>query len=285
MNLTTQREKAEQFRQMHKGPQMLVLPNAWDAASARVLEQVGFGAIATTSSGVAAALGYRDGQQITRDMMVEVTSRITRVVSCPVTVDVEAGYGSSIAEVAQTVRAVIEAGAVGINIEDSTRLGGEMVAVDDWYQVALIKALRELGASLGVPFVINARVDAFLLPNGEPQGRYDEAVWRAHAYLRAGADCVYPIGSLDRDTIARLVKAIDGPVNILAGSPAPDLPELARMGVARVSFAGRLFRSALGHLRSVARELLEQGTYGAMESEPLSNAEFAALFPQEQQGR
>jgi 2-methylisocitrate lyase-like PEP mutase family enzyme len=240
--------------------------------------QAGGRAIATTSSGVAAALGYRDGQQISRDMLIEALARITRVVECPVTADVEAGYGKTIDEVLQTVNEVITTGVVGINIEDSLS-HQEQALVDITYQVKQIKALRQLANSMDVPFVINARVDVFLLAIGEPESRFEQAVQRANAYLQAGADCVYPIGMLDRDLIANLVKAINGPINILGGPPAPTLPELARLGVARVSLASGLMRSVLGHLRAIAQELLEHGTYASMKTEALSGSEFRSLFP------
>ncbi len=277
MSSRVQKEKAAQFRLFHHGAPLLVLPNVWDAASARIVEQAGFRAIATTSSGVAAALGYSDGQHISRDMLIEATARITRVVECPVTADIEAGYGNSVEEVLQTVKAVITTGAVGINIEDSLKQR-EKALVDVSYQVELIKALRELATSMDVPFVINARVDVFLLAIGEPESRFAHAVQRANAYLQAGADCIYPIGILDRDTIASLARAINGPINILGGPPAPTLPELGQLGVARVSLAGGLMRSVLGHVRAIAQELLEHGTYTRMSTEALSSSEFRSLF-------
>jgi len=278
MSSRGQKEKAEQFRQFHHEAPMLVLPNVWDAASARIVEQAGGRAIATTSSGVAAALGYRDGQQISRDMLIEALARITRTVDCPVTADIEAGYGNTVEEVLQTVKKVIGTGVVGINIEDSLP-HQEKALVDIPYQVERIKALRQLANSMGVPFVINARVDVFLLAAGEPESRFEQAIQRADAYLQAGADCIYPIGMLDRDLIANLVKAINGPINILGGPPAPTLPELAQLGVARVSLAGGLMRSVLGHLRAIAQELLEHGTYTSMKTEALSGSEFRSLFP------
>jgi 2-methylisocitrate lyase-like PEP mutase family enzyme len=277
MSSTVQKERAAQFRRFHHEAPLLVLPNIWDAASARIIEQAGFRAIATTSSGVAAALGYSDGQHISRDMLIEALARITRVVACPVTADIEAGYGNSIEEVLQTVKAVIMTGVVGINIEDSLKQQ-EKALVDVSYQVELLKALRELATSMDVPFVINARVDVFLLAIGEPESRFEHAVQRANAYLQAGADCIYPIGRLDRTTIANLVKAINGPINILGGPPEPTLPELAQLGVARVSLAGGLMRSVLGHLRTIAQELLEHGTYAKMSTEALSGSEFSSLF-------
>jgi 2-methylisocitrate lyase-like PEP mutase family enzyme len=278
MNSSIQKEKAAQFRRFHLGAPLLVLPNVWDAASARIIEQAGFRAIATTSSGVAASLGYSDGQHMSREMMIDAIARITRVVERPVTADIEAGYGNSIEEVLQTVRAVIMTGAVGINIEDSLK-HHEKALADIAYQVELLKALRELATSMDVPFVINARVDVFLLAFGEPESRFEHTVQRANAYLQAGADCIYPIGILDRPLIANLVKAINGPINILGGPPGLPLLELAQLGVARVSLAGSLMRSVLGHLKAIAHELHESGTYTKMSAEALSGQEFRSLFP------
>jgi 2-methylisocitrate lyase-like PEP mutase family enzyme len=278
MSSKIQKERAAQFRRFHHGAPLLVLPNVWDAASARIVEQAGFRAIATTSSGVAAALGYSDGQHISRDMLIEAIARITRVVECPVTADIEAGYGNSIEEVLQTVKEVITTGVVGINIEDSLKQQEKALA-DVSYQVELIKALRELATSMDMPLVLNARVDVFLLAIGEPESRFEHALQRANSYLQAGADCIYPIGILDRNMIANLVKDIDGPINILGGPPAPTLPELAQLGVARVSLAGGLMRSVLGHLRTIAQELRELGTYASMNTEALSSSEFRSLFP------
>lgn len=277
MKTPSQKEKANQFRQSHITPPMLVLPNAWDAASARILEQVGFRAIATTSSGVAAALGYPDGQQISRAMLVESVTHITRVVSCPVTVDIEAGYGNTLEEVLQTVRAVIEAGAVGINIEDSTK-GHERTLVDSSFQEELLKALRILATSMGIPLVINARTDVYLLSTDNAAARFNEVVRRANAYREAGANCLFPIGVSDAQLIADLVQAIHGPINILAGSNTPTLSELEQLGVARASLASGLMRAALGHLRRVARELFENGTYNSLSEGAISGSEFRTLF-------
>lgn len=255
---------------------MLVLPNVWDAASARIVEQAGARAIATTSVGVAAALGYPDGQHISREQLIEATGRIARVVSRPVTADIEAGYGNTIDEVLQTVRGVIETGAVGFNIEDSLPQHPDTLQ-DIGRQVELISALRELAASMDVPFVINARVDVYIHAIGAPETRFDETVRRANAYLRAGADCVYPIGRLERDVIGRLVHAIEGPINIMGGPQQPPLADLAQLGVARVSLAGGLMSAMLGHLATMVRGILERGDYDAMAAESLG-AEFRALF-------
>jgi 2-methylisocitrate lyase-like PEP mutase family enzyme len=271
-----QRERAERFRQWHREGSMLVLPNAWDAASARVIELAGCRALATTSSGVAASLGYPDGQRITRAMHVGVIAGITRVVTCPVTADIEAGYGDSLAEIEQTVRDVIGAGAVGINFEDS-RGGKEGVLVEIADQQRTLRALRALADSLDIPLVINARVDVFLRGSGALEERVAEAVARGNAYLEAGADCVYPIGLLDAATIAALVSGIHGPINILGGAPSPALPELARLRVARVTFGSRLMNNVLGRLQAITRELLESGEYSLL-SEGALGKEFSTLF-------
>lgn len=277
MNSTTQKERAVQFRGFHHGPPLLVLPNVWDAASARIIEQAGFRAVATTSSGIATTLGYSDGQYMSRELMIDAIARITRVVACPVTADIEAGYGNTIEEVLHTIKAVIMTGAVGINIEDSPKQQGKTL-VDIAYQVELIKAVRELATSMDVPLVINARTDVFLLSIGEPESRFAHAVQRANTYLQAGADCIYPIGFLDRNLIADLVKAINGPINIMGGPPGPPLPELAQLGVARVSLAGSLMRSVLGYLQAIAQELHESGSYTKMEAETLPGSELRRLF-------
>lgn len=277
MTDTNQKEKTTLFRSLHAGSSILVLPNAWDAASAAIFEQVGYAAIATTSSGVAAALGYADGQHIGKDLLIESTARIVRAVACPVTVDIEAGYGEEIEEVLQTVKAIIEVGAVGINIEDS-RKGEEASLVDSEFQVELVQAIRQLGITMDVPLVINARTDVFLLGRGNPANHLDEAVRRAIAYRQAGADCLFPIGVSDAGIIARLAQEIHGPINILASPATPTIPELAKLGVARISFGGGLLRATLGHLRLIAQELLEQRTYLNMSQTILSGTEFRNLF-------
>ena len=271
-----QKTKAMRLRELHHGPAILVLPNAWDVASARIFEQAGFLAIATTSSGVAAALGYPDGQHIKRDEMIEAVRRIAGAVSCPVTADMESGFGDGSEDVLQTMQAVIEAGAVGVNIEDSTKKGKRKL-LDADYQVALLKEMRQLGDALDVPLVINARTDVYLLPGGNAESKVEQAVQRANAYLAAGADCFFPIGASDAQTIAALTRAISGPVNVLAGSKTPSIAELARLGVARVSFGSGPMRAALGYLRAVAQELHDEGTYTRLLQGAISGNELRQL--------
>ncbi|HEX8733101.1 MAG TPA: isocitrate lyase/phosphoenolpyruvate mutase family protein [Ktedonobacterales bacterium] len=275
-----QRARAEQLRQWHQQPPILVLPNAWDAGSARVFERVGFRAVATTSSGVAVANGYHDGERMSRDLMVEAVGRIVAAVACPVTADIEAGYGDSVEAKLATIQRIVAVGAVGVNIEDSASdETGAPTLVDVAQQAALIRAIRTAANDdWGVPLVINARVDVYLHGEGDAEQRLAEAVRRAIAYREAGADCVFPIGLSDATTIGELVRAVGCPVNILAGPHTPTIPELAQLGVARVSVGGGFARVALGAARRAAEELLRQGTFTSMAQDALPGPDFWSLF-------
>ena len=263
MNVQAQALKAEQLRKLHSGPKMLVLPNAWDIASARIIEDLGFPAIATTSAGIAATLGYPDGQKISRDEMLGVVARIAKAVHPPVTADVEAGYGVTVDDMTQTVKAVVAAGAVGINLEDVTS-SDESSQVDLALQLDKIRAIRKATESLGVPLVLNARTDIYLIPIGPPESRFERTVERLRAYREAGADCLFAPGLRDAETIAKLVRALNGPLNILITTGAPTLRELEKMGVARASAGSGVMRATLGLTRRIAKEMMEAGTYTAM---------------------
>jgi 2-methylisocitrate lyase-like PEP mutase family enzyme len=267
MNLDTQKSKASGFRAMHTGSRILVLPNAWDFISARVIEEAGFGAIATTSAGIAFTLGYPDGQKISRTEMLQVVARIARAVKVPVTADVEAGYGDRPEDAAQTAREVIEAGAVGMNLEDSISDAGRSL-VELPLQLEKIRAVQEAAKQAGVSVVLNARTDVYLLQVGEPEGRYDLAVKRLTAYRHAGADCLFLPGVRDAETIKRLVADLKFPINILAGPGSPPVPELEKLGVARVSLGSAPMRAMLGLVRRMAEELKTTGTYRSLEDAP-----------------
>ncbi len=273
---TRQQAKADRFRQLHNGPAILVLPNAWDAASARLFEEAGFPAVGTTSAGVANSLGYPDGQYIPREEMLFVVRRIAQTVRIPVTADIEAGFGATVDEVVETVRGVLEAGAIGINLEDSEK-GGEKRLLPISDQVERIQAVRALGKEMDVPLVINARTDAYLVPL-EPAVRFEEAVERANAYLAAGADCAFPILVTDADTIGRLVQAIQGPVNILAVPGVPPVNELERLGVRRVSMGAGPSRATMALTQRIAEELRDSGTYRAFLERMMPSAEANKLF-------
>jgi 2-methylisocitrate lyase-like PEP mutase family enzyme len=275
-----QPRRADAFRALHQpdAGRILVLPNAWDAMSARVIEDAGARAIATTSAGVAWALGRVDGEGLTRDQMINAIERITRVVRVPVTSDVERGYGDgTAADAAETVRRVIGAGAVGINLEDAPgRDGATLMDLDE--QVARIAAAREAASSEGVDIYINARIDPYLAQAGAPESRFDETVRRARAYVGAGASGVFVPGVADTETIRALVPAVGAPLNVMAGRGASlPIPELQALGVARVSLGPALTLAVMAQIRRAAAEVLEQGTYTSMQG-GLTFAEADALF-------
>jgi len=280
MNLQAQALKAEQLRKLHRGPRMLVLPNAWDVISARIVEELGFPAIATTSAGIAATFGYPDGQKISREEMLGVVARIAKAVHVPVTADVEAGYGVTIDDMTQTVKAVVAAGAVGMNLEDVTG-SDEDSQVGLALQVEKIRAIRKATESLGVPLVLNARTDIYLIPIGAAETRFDRTVERLRAYRDAGADCLFAPGLKDTDTIAKLVRAVDGPLNILLMPGMPTLRELENMGVARASAGSGVMRATLGLTRRIAKEMLEAGTYASMLEGTVPFAEVNELLARE----
>lgn len=256
--MKSQADKAADFLALHDRARILVLPNAWDVASARIFEAAGFRAIATTSSGIAATLGYADGERIGREQMMAVVARIAGAVALPVSADVEGGYGESAAVVEETVRAVLAAGAAGINLEDSSR-SRPGALLDVALQVERIRAARQTAQAAGIPLVINARTDVYLLEHST--GQLDTAVRRANAYREAGADCLFVVGVRDSDTIATLAREINGPLNIMALAGVPPVAELARLGVARVSMGGGPMRATMALTRAIAEELLNSGTY------------------------
>lgn len=262
-----QKKKAEAFLALHSRPEPLLLANVWDAASARIIEDAGFPAIATSSAGIAFALGHPDGQKISRGEMLAAVALIAQSVAVPVSADAEAGYGDRPDDAAQTAKEVIEAGAIGMNFEDATGQASKPLA-DLPLQVERIQAIRETGEKYGVPLVINARTDVYLLQVGDPAGRYDEALRRMSAYRDAGAGCVFVPGLQDVATITRFVKDLQCPVNILAGAGSPTVSELAAAGVKRISLGSSPMRAGLGMLRRVAQELKTKGTYGWLEGAP-----------------
>ena len=260
-----QRERAAHFRQLHTQPP-LILPNAWDAASARVIEQAGAPAIATTSAGISWVYGLGDGQKLQRDEMTHMIRCIVESVDVPVTADIEGGYGTgSPQDVADTVQAVLDAGVCGINLEDTPGRDGETLLAPE-AQAERIRAAREAAQAAGADLFLNARIDVYLFQVGAPETRFAETVRRANLYRAAGADCLFVPGVIDAETIAALVRDIDGPVNIMAMPGAPSIPELARLGVARVSLGPAIIQAALATTQQAARELLEHGTYRTLEN-------------------
>jgi 2-methylisocitrate lyase-like PEP mutase family enzyme len=274
-DLTKQKERANALRTLHRG-RILLLANVWDVASARIVEEAGFAAIATTSAGVAFSLGYPDGQRISREEMLARITRIQKAVKIPVTADVEAGYGNRPEDAARTAREVIEAGAVGMNLEDATDDPGQPL-VELSLQLEKIRAVREAALKSGVLLVLNARTDVYLAEVGALETRYDNALKRLLAFRDAGADCVFIPGLKDSETIARLVRDLKCPVNILAGPGSPSVPQLEKLGVARVSLGSGPMRATLGLMKRIAEELMTSGTYSAMEGAP-SHAEINQMM-------
>ncbi len=249
--------KAAALLALHAGSGF-VLPNAWDAGSARVLEQVGFPAIATTSAGIAWSCGLPDGEALDRDRMLEHVGRIVAAVGVPVTADLEAGYGDTPDDVGRTMALAVKAGAVGGNLEDASR--GRLFSIDEAVE-------RLAAARAAVPsgtFVLNARTDTYLA--GATDDPFAETVERAVRYVEAGADCVFVPGVVDEDTIRRLAAAIPGPLNVVAGlASVIDAPTLFSLGVKRVSLGGSLARAVLSTLERAGQELLDSGTLGFLD--------------------
>ena len=251
---------SEAFRQLHHGPDLLVLPNAWDAASARLLAAAGFPAIATTSAGIAFARGYADGERIGRAEMMRDVALIAACVDVPVTADLEAGYGPGAEDVAETMRQAITAGAAGLNLEDSSRDPDQPLFATG-RAAERVAAARAAADGAGVPLVINARSDGYILGFERNEALFADTIERANAYLAAGADCIFVPAVGDGETIGRLAAAIDGPLNILAGPGSLPLAELRALGVARVSIGSSLARAAYTVARRAAEELRGPGTY------------------------
>jgi len=260
---TTQKAAAEKLRALH-GAGVLVLPNAWDAGSAAVIALAGAQAIATTSGGIAWSLGRCDGQRLTRAEMIERVRQIVDAVTIPVTADVEGGYGIAPKDVALTVEAVIAAGAVGVNIEDSRAPGGPLF--DPAEQAARIEAARAASVSAGLPeLFINARTDVFLYGIGVPEAQLDDVLARSFAYAKTGADGLFVPGLTGLQAIAELAEASPLPINVMAGPGAPTVTELAAAGVRRVSIGTALAQAAYTLTKRTATELFTTGSYAELE--------------------
>jgi 2-methylisocitrate lyase-like PEP mutase family enzyme len=257
--LKSQAEKAEAFRAMHRGEKILVLPNAWDVPSARVFEDAGFGAVATSSAGVMVSLGYPDGEEIVFDEYAAAVGRISKVLGIPLSADVVGGFGNDPEDVAASVEKIVEAGAIGINIEDFVHAAKKLLPLEK--QLDRLKAVIALKESSGVPIVINARTDAFRFAEGDEKARLGEAIRRGQAFRDLGVDCVYPMGLTDSNSISTCVDALKFPINVMVRKGLPPVTELQRLGVARVSFGPSASYAAMGLLKRASEEVLKKGTY------------------------
>ncbi|PZF79233.1 isocitrate lyase/PEP mutase family protein [Jiangella anatolica] len=263
--MTSSNDTATAFAALHRPGTPLLLPNAWDPLSARLIEAAGAPAIATTSAGVAWALGAADGDRIDRDSVLALVGRVVAAVDVPVSADIESGFGATPDEVGVTVDGVLAAGAVGANIED-VHPGDPASLRAPQEQAERLAAARARADAAGVAFFVNARIDTYLRSVGDPDGRFADTVARAAAYLAAGAAGIFVPGVVDVATVSRLAAEIDGPLNVLAGPGAPAAGELAAAGVARISLGSSVAAAAYAVAQRAARELLEDGTYTALAS-------------------
>ena len=256
---------AHAFRQMHQGSPALLVPNAWDAVSARLFEEAGFRAVATTSGGLAWSLGYADGEGAPWSEVVAATRRIVRVVHVPVSADIEAGFGDTASDVFNNVAEIVAAGVVGINFEDGDlRSKGMLRSVEEASE--RVRAARRAAEEAGVPIVINARTDVFHVNAGSASDRPAEAVRRAKAYLEAGADCIFLFGHPELSVVSELARAIKAPVNVVGRPGMPNMGELERLGVARVSTAGGMAMATLATVSDIARTLFETRSFDRLNS-------------------
>lgn len=280
-DITMQIQKANDFLALHHAPSLFILPNAWDVVSGKIFEVERFKAIGTTSAGIAATLGYADGQKMSLEENIEVVQRIVRSTTLPVSADIEAGYATSVEGVVKAADAVLNVGAVGLNLEDGT--GNPFTPLfDKDLQQEKIKAIREMSITRGIHLVINARTDVFLVGDDNTNS-LRSAIDRGNIYKEAGADCIFipDIGNLDKQTISTLVNEINAPINIIAGATTPPIAELQDIGVSRVSVGPRPMRAVLSLLRKIAKELIMTGTYKVMMESSISYSEVNNWFTRE----
>jgi 2-methylisocitrate lyase-like PEP mutase family enzyme len=247
----SQETRAVQFRDQHRGTQLLILPNIWDSLGARLMAKLGYPSIATASVSTALANGYLDGEKIPFSRLLEIVLNISSSVPLPLTVDVERGFAESILQLQENIHQLIEHGAIGINIEDSRPDHKSLNPIDE--QCRKIEAIREMSTQIGVPIVINARTDVFIIDQDDDA--LEEGIKRGRAYKTAGADCVYPVAISSYEAISRFVREVGMPVNVLLMKSIPDLKRLKEFGVARVSLGPNLLAHVLGTMKEIAEGL------------------------------
>lgn len=256
--LDTANAKSRRLRELILAPEILVMPGAYDVLSALLFQQLGFQAIQCTSGGIAAALGYPDGEVMSRDLFVQLTASFAAAVSVPVNADGEKGYGDE-EGVKETVRSLVAAGVAGMNLEDSVAKGGSGL-VELSQQLRKIKSVMDTKRELGSEFFLNARVDAFHVMLNDSKKALDEAIRRGNAYAEAGGDCIFYLSLHSAETIGTVAKEVKAPVSILAGPQSPNVSELQDLGVARVSYGSGFMKAAITGTKKLAQEILEKGT-------------------------
>lgn len=269
---------AQAFHQLHAGAEPLMLPNAWDVASARVIENAGAKAVATSSAAMAWALGYPDGEQMPLDELLGACRRIAEAISVPLSVDIERGYGVDAEETGGLVGALLQLGVVGINIEDGKDPATGQLA-DSRLLVQRIACIRAVAEHRGVGLFINARTDTYLAKELSGEARFEETLKRALAYVQAGANGIFVPGLADAGEIRRLAALLPVPLNVYAGYPgAPDAATLRGLGVRRISLGCGTMQAVLAHLARIAQEALVEGRYDTMSDHMLSVGEANGLF-------
>jgi 2-methylisocitrate lyase-like PEP mutase family enzyme len=272
--LASANAKSRRLRELVRAPEILVMPGAYDVLSALLFEQMGFKAIQGTSGGIAASLGYPDGEALSRDLFIQVSGSFAAAVTVPFNADGERGYGDE-AGVRDTVRALVVRGVAGMNLEDGAAKGqGGLVEMAQ--QLRKIKALMETKRDLGSDFFLNARVDAFHAMPDDPQKALDEAIRRGNAYAEAGGDCIFYLSLHNSETIGRVAKEVMAPISILAGSQSPSVEELQDLGVARVSYGSGFMKAAITGAKRLAQEILQKGTCNLLK-DGMQTPEISAL--------
>ena len=272
--LTSANEKSRKLRELVRAPEILVMPGAYDVLSAILFAQMGFKAIQGTSGGIAAAVGYPDGEVMRRDQFIELSGNFAAAVSVPFNADGERGYGDENG-IRDTVRALVARGVAGMNLEDGAAKGkGGLVEMTQ--QLRKIKAVMETKRELGSEFFLNARVDAFHVITDDPKRALDEAIRRGNAYAEAGGDCIFYLNLHSAEIIGRVAKEVTAPVSILAGPQSPSVQELQDLGVARVSYGSGFMKAAITGAKRLAQEILEKGTCGLLK-DGMQTQEISAL--------
>ena len=251
-------KKSQQLRGLIQAPEILVMPGAYDVLSALLFQQMGFKAVQGTSGGIAAVLGYPDGEVMSRELFIDICGKFAAAVTVPFNADGEKGYGDD-EGVAETVRALVERGVAGMNLEDSVAKGGSGL-VEMARQLQKIKTVMETKREIGSEFFLNARVDAFHVILDDPKKALDEAIERGNAYAQAGGDCIFYLNLHDAKTIGTVAKEVKAPVSILAGPQSPSVSQLQDLGVARVSYGSGFLKAAISGAKRMAEEILTNGS-------------------------
>lgn len=270
-----QPEKGKIFYQLHHNGKLLILPNVWESLGASMLENIGYPAIATSSSAIAFSNGYDDGEKIPFNDLLHILERIVSSVNVPVTADVESGYAKDNATLVENIKKLIGTGIAGINFEDSHHDEQKLIPEDE--QCEKIFLIKKTASEIGMPLFINARTDSYIKHTHiSPEEKLSETIKRGKAYKEAGVDCLYPITLKDKKDIETIIKEVDLPVNILLLAGIPDFNELKETGVVRLSLGGNFIKFAISTMKNVAEKLLKfEGmndiTQNALSSDYLKN--------------